>query len=113
MDKPQLKPITILGAGSWGTALALYLGRQGQVVRMWSFDKSEIDAMVSERTNQRFMPGFNLPDTIQPIVNLAEAIDGVDDILIVIPSVGFRHTLSSLKPLLKPNLSRSETVAAS
>src|SRR5437868_4881182 len=102
MDKP-LKPIAILGAGSWGTAIALYLARHGQTVRMWSIEKSEIDAMQKERANNRFMPGFDLPNEIQPTDNLEAAIKDVDDIVVVVPSVGFRHTLSLLKPLLQPN----------
>lgn len=103
MNNQPFKPITILGAGSWGTALALYLARRGQTVRIWSIEKSEIDAMQKERANNRFMPGFDLPDEIHPMDNLANAIKDVDDIIVVVPSVGFRHTLSLLKPLLQPN----------
>lgn len=104
MESQQLKPITILGAGSWGTAIALYLARRGQTVRMWSIEKSEIDAMLSDKANNRFMPGFSLPDTIQPTANLADAIKDVDDVIVVVPSVGFRHTLSLLKPLMGPHV---------
>lgn len=96
------KPITILGAGSWGTALALYLARRGQTVRMWSIEKSEIEAMQKDKANNRFMPGFTLPEHIQPTADLAAAIKDVDDIVVVVPSIGFRHTLSLLKPLLTP-----------
>ena len=77
----------------------MYLTRRG-TVRMWSIEKSEIDAMQKERANNRFMPGFELPDQIHPMDNLADAIKDVDDIIVVVPSVGFRHTLSLLKPLL-------------
>lgn len=100
MDNQQPKPITILGAGSWGTALALYLARRGQTVRLWSIEPSEITAMQSEHANNRYMPGFSLPDQIQPMANLAAAIKDVDDIIVVVPSIGFRQTLTLLKPLL-------------
>jgi glycerol-3-phosphate dehydrogenase (NAD(P)+) len=102
----NLKPITILGAGSWGTALALYLARRGQTVKLWSIDKAEIDAMVKDRANNRYMPGFDLPDTLHPIADLEQAVQGVDDILVVVPSVGFRATLSLLKPLLNTRPTR-------
>lgn len=98
-----MKPITILGAGSWGTALALYLARRGQIVRLWSVDKSEIDALHADRANHRFMPGFDFPDEIHPTHDLAEAVKDVDDVIVVVPSVGFRHTLSKLKPLIAPH----------
>lgn len=99
MEKP-LKPITILGAGSWGTALALYLARRHQTVRVWSIDTSEIEAMQRDKANQRYMPGYAFPDYIQPMTNLAEAVHGAEDIIVVVPSVGFRHVLSLVKPLI-------------
>jgi glycerol-3-phosphate dehydrogenase (NAD(P)+) len=96
------KPITILGAGSWGTALALTLARRGQTVRLWSIEIPEVAAMLAERTNNRYLPGHPFPDTIQPTANLAEAVKNVDDIVMAIPSVGFRDTLNMLKPLIGP-----------
>lgn len=102
MNTPDMKPIAILGAGSWGTALALYLSRRGQTVRVWSIDPKEIEAMQTDRVNNRYMPGYTLPDTLHPTNNLAEAVKGIEDILIVVPSVGFRQTLTSVKPYLEP-----------
>ena len=96
----QLKPIAILGAGSWGTALALYLSRRGQTVFLWSQEASEIKALLADRANNQFMPGFDFPETIHPTVNLAEAIAAVDDVLIAIPSAGFRKTLVLLKSVI-------------
>lgn len=104
MNSNTLKPITILGAGSWGTALALTLARKGQVVRLWSYEIAEISSLLAERTNSRFLPGFDFPDTIQPTANLHDAIKDIDDILIVVPSVGFRETLIMLKECITPNI---------
>ncbi len=104
MEGLQLTPITILGAGSWGTALALYLARRGQVVRLWSVENSEITAMLAERTNNRFLPGFDFPNEIQPTANLAEAVKDIQDVLVVVPSIGFRETLTMLKPLINPSI---------
>lgn len=100
MHGQPLKPITILGAGSWGTALALTLARRGQTVRLWSYEISEIAALLAERTNNRFLPGFPFPESIHPTANLAEAVKDIDDVIVVVPSVGFRDTLTMLKPLL-------------
>ncbi len=99
MKGVKLKPAAILGAGSWGTALALYLGRRGQTIKLWSIDTSEINEMLSDGRN-RFLPDFSLPDEIKPTADLAEAVTDVDDVIVVVPSVGFRSTLNKLKPLI-------------
>ena len=96
----QFKPITVLGAGAWGTALSLYLSRRGQTVRIWSYEIPEVAAMLAERTNNQFLPGFPFPDQIQPTANLAEAVKDIEDIIIAVPSIGFRETLIMLKPLM-------------
>src|SRR5579883_2978043 len=104
MESQRSKPIAILGAGSWGTALALHLARCGQTVRIWSIETAEITSMLTEKANNRYMPGYSLPDNIEPKVHLEEAVEGVNDILIVIPSVGFRQTLIKLKSLINTNV---------
>lgn len=103
MEGMLAKPITILGAGSWGTALALYLARRGQTVKLWSYEIPEVAAMLAERTNNRYLPGFDFPDTIQPTANLADAVKDIENILIAVPSVGFRETLIMMKPLIAPH----------
>lgn len=104
MEGQRLKPITILGAGSWGTALALHLSKLGQTVRIWSYEIPEVAAMLAERTNSRYLPGFPFPDLIQPTANLADAVKDIDDVLIAVPSIGFRETLIMLKPLIDSNI---------
>lgn len=104
MEKETLKPVTILGAGSWGTAIALYLARRGQTVRLWSFEINEVAALLAERTNNQFLPGYPFPDTIAPTANLAEALKDIEDVIIAVPSVGFRDTLAMLKALIAPSI---------
>lgn len=97
-----MQAIAILGAGSWGTALGLYLARKGQRVNIWSIDSSEIDAMISEGANNRYLPQILLPPSLKPHHDLKDTIANVDEIIIAIPSVGIRTTFHSLKPLIKP-----------
>ena len=101
MDTQAFKPITILGAGSWGTAIALTLARRGQVVRLWSMDAAEIAALSKDRTNNQFLPGFPFPETIQPTNDLEDALKDVDDLLIAVPSIGYRNTLTLMKPFMR------------
>jgi glycerol-3-phosphate dehydrogenase (NAD(P)+) len=100
--KAVQQPIAVLGAGSWGTALALYLTRRQQTVRLWSIETDHIRLMQKERVNQQYLPGYPFPDSLHPTPELQDAVNGIDDILVVVPSAGLRDTLTSLKPLLKP-----------
>lgn len=96
-DKP---PIAVLGAGSWGTALAVLLAHNGNAVRLWSWEKHHVEAMAKDRCNQEFLAGIDFPDNISVYHDLAAAVADIDDILIVVPSHAFRTLLQSLKPLL-------------
>lgn len=100
MSNHNETPIAILGAGAWGTALALYLSRRGQPVYLWSIETPQVQAMITERTNNQYLPGFAFPKTLHPQTELAQVVAEAQDILIVVPSIGFRETLLSLKPLL-------------
>ncbi len=93
----EQKAITLLGAGSWGTAIALYLARRGQRVKLWSVEPAEITAMLADKANQRYLPGFALPNLIEPTADLSEAVAESDDVIVVVPSVGFRATLLQLQ----------------
>lgn len=93
----MLKPIAILGAGAWGTALAIHLAHRGQTVRLWSMEKSEITDMQASGENNRFLPGFPFPSTLHATDQLTDAIADVDLALIAIPSVAFRKTLVMLR----------------
>lgn len=98
------QPIAILGAGSWGTALALYLSRLGHTVRMWTPNTTSAAEMLADRVNNRYLPGLLFPDSLQPTSNIKEAIQDVDIILIAIPSAGFREVLTLIQPLISVNV---------
>jgi glycerol-3-phosphate dehydrogenase (NAD(P)+) len=103
MEKTHHQPITVLGAGSWGTALALHLSRQGQSVRLWAHEPMRVKSMQTERVNARYLPGFLFPASLTPIADLSEAVSDIQDILIVVPSSVFHALLIKLKPLLLPS----------
>lgn len=95
--------VTVLGAGSWGTALAMQLARNGLQVRLWGHEADHIERLRELRENTDYLPGFTLADNIDPQATLVAAIEHARYLLIAIPSKGFRALLQELKPLLKPD----------
>jgi len=95
-------PIAILGAGSWGTALALHLSRLGQIVHLWTFNETHARQMEKDRCNRKYLPEQRFPPTLKIFFDLKLAIQNVSDILITVPSAAFCEVLTQLKPLLTP-----------
>ena len=97
--------VTILGGGSWGTALAVHLARSGRKVMLWVHDPDLADVMKKKRENPRYLPGFSLPGDISPSSDLQEALDGAVDILLVVPSHHVRETLGRAAPHIRRDAS--------
>jgi len=96
----RLTPIAVIGAGSWGTALALHLAHQGHPVRLWARDADRLRAMGETRENTRYLPGERFPDELSIETDLAQALTGVGLALVVVPSHALRETLTLMRPLL-------------
>jgi glycerol-3-phosphate dehydrogenase (NAD(P)+) len=92
--------MAVLGAGSWGTALALQFARCGRPIRLWGRDSTQLATIRKERVNARYLPGADFPDNIESFTELDDCLEGVSDILIAVPSHGFRETLEAIEPLL-------------
>lgn len=91
--------IAVIGAGSWGTALAIQLARSDIEVSLWSHLPEDIERMRAERENVQFLPRVPLPNSINPVSNLVEAVTGADEILIVVPSHAFSSLLEKIAPI--------------
>ena len=89
--------ITVLGAGSWGTALSMLLARNGHRVILWDRDADHIRALGEERENRRHLPGMALPDAVEPTHDLHASLNDSDFVLVVIPSSGFREVLQKAR----------------
>jgi len=89
--------IAVLGAGSWGTALALHLARQGHSVKLWCHRAEHAETLTRDRQNARYLPGSKLPDNITPTSSLDElAATGVTDYVLVVPSSNYHQTVIDL-----------------
>lgn len=90
----------VIGAGSWGTALAKLLADKGEEVFLWGHDPAHIDALRRDRENRKYLPGAALPETLHPIEELTK-ISECQCVVMVIPSHGYREVFISLIPHLK------------
>lgn len=91
-------PIVVLGAGSWGTALAIQLMRNGAPVTLWGHTPEHMTVLAEQRTNERYLPGITLPTELQITSSLEVALTDVQDIMVVVPSHAFRSVLQTVKP---------------
>jgi glycerol-3-phosphate dehydrogenase (NAD(P)+) len=88
--------IAVLGAGAWGTALAITLSRSidsSHQVILWARDSVHLAELVSQRVNRRYFPAFPLPDSLRLTSTLAAAVEFAELILIAVPTAGLRETL--------------------
>ncbi|MEE8425819.1 MAG: NAD(P)H-dependent glycerol-3-phosphate dehydrogenase [Woeseiaceae bacterium] len=90
----------MIGAGSWGTALALQFARSGREVRLWGRDRAQLEAMTRDGVNSRYLPGADFPSHLVVATDLEQCLNGVRDMLIAVPSHGLRETLTAVSPWL-------------
>ncbi|MFA3780492.1 NAD(P)H-dependent glycerol-3-phosphate dehydrogenase [Yersinia sp. 1652 StPb PI] len=93
--------MTVIGAGSYGTALAITLARNGHQVVLWGHDPKHIQVLQRDRCNQAFLPDVPFPDTLLLETDLARALAASRDVLVVVPSHVFGAVLHQLKPHLR------------
>ena len=96
----MVESVAVLGAGSWGTALAMQLARSDLQVKLWGHDPAHMQRLIDSRENRKYLPGYTLAPNIEPIVSLQAAIADCRFLLVAIPSKGFRALLQTLKPML-------------
>lgn len=90
--------IGVLGAGSWGTALALLLTNNGNDVTVWSIDKEEVEMLTKTREHTAKLPGVHLPEQMVFTNEMKEAIEGMDFCILAVPSPFIRETARKMKP---------------
>lgn len=97
-------PLAVLGAGSWGTALAIQFARTGRPTRLWGHDAAHQAQMAAERRNTRYLPAAPFPEALHIETKLESAIEGVGDVLLAVPSHAFRALLERLRSQLSPEV---------
>ena len=93
-----MKTITVLGAGSWGTALSVHLGRIGHEVRLWARDATLVSDMNARRANAVYLPDVTLPSSVSVTHDLAAALSSSEIVVTALPSHGCRAVVRSAVP---------------
>jgi len=97
--------IAIIGAGSWGTALAMVAGRRGDhEVRLWAYEKEVFESLSKTGINSLFLPGFNVPSTVTATNDLKEALAGAEIVVSVMPSHHCRRVFEHMAQWLLPHM---------
>ncbi|MCL9969049.1 NAD(P)H-dependent glycerol-3-phosphate dehydrogenase [Anoxybacillus kestanbolensis] len=93
--------VTVLGAGSWGTALAIVLADNGHDVRLWGQRQEQIDEINEKHTNEKYLPNIHLPEAIVGYTDLAQALEGIETVVLAVPTKAIREVLQCVRPCLK------------
>lgn len=96
--------VAILGAGSWGTSLAILLARNGHHCTLWGHDPEHIARLRAERCNHRYLPGVSFPPQLALSERLESAVAGVGVVLLVLPSYAFGDCLRAVAPFLRSDV---------
>jgi glycerol-3-phosphate dehydrogenase (NAD(P)+) len=95
--------ITVLGAGSYGTALAICLARNGHKTLLWGRDANHVTAMAQDRENNKYLADCPFPENLALEADLEKAVQASDNLLVVVPSHAFADMLKQIKPMLTDN----------
>ena len=89
-------PVAIVGAGSWGTALALLLAEKGIEVRLWGHRPEHVQTLIEENQNRAYLPGFDFPAALHPTKSISAAVAGAGVVVMVVPSHAYRQVFTRI-----------------
>ncbi len=96
-----MKKVTVIGSGSWGTALAVMLAEHGHEVLIWSRRQDAVEELLQKRTNEKYLPGVKIPQEIQATTDRQAAVADAEIIILAVPSRAVRSTMEDFAPYLK------------
>ena len=100
MTSSVLTPTTVIGAGAWGSALAIAIARNGHEVLLWGRDAEHVAAMQQGHSNERYLPKVSFPVSLEVVKSLEQAVSQAKHVLISVPSAAFADMLYLMKPFL-------------
>lgn len=97
----EIQNVNVIGAGSYGTSLALHIARKGYPVKIWAYEKEVVDDINNNHINSLFLPNFKLPENLQATSDLAECVSQADMIISVMPTPHIAGIMEQIVPHLK------------
>jgi glycerol-3-phosphate dehydrogenase (NAD(P)+) len=94
-------PVAVLGAGSWGTALAIQFARAGRPTLLWGRDTAHLMQLANDRCNRRYLPDAVFPDVLRIETDLLSAVSAAQDVLVAVPSHALRALLKEIAPSIR------------
>jgi len=99
-----MKRVSIIGAGTWGTALAITLSRKGHAVTLWAYEPEVVESIRLRHENELYLPGMKIPLGVSASASPAEAVEGAEIVLFVTPSHVLRSLMAGFLPHLKQEM---------
>src|SRR5437867_12005106 len=97
-------PIAIIGAGGWGTALAITMPRAAREVRLWAYEPYLVETIIATRENPMYLPSARVPGTERVSNSMKDVLSGAQIVIIAVPSHVYRAVVSEWKRLLTPGM---------
>ncbi|PLS02118.1 NAD(P)H-dependent glycerol-3-phosphate dehydrogenase [Neobacillus cucumis] len=97
----ESKIVTVIGAGSWGTALAIVLADNASNVRLWSHNEDQVKEINQFHTNKKYLPDIRLPELIVGYASLSDALMGVEHVILAVPTKAIREVLGNIRAIQK------------
>src|SRR5438128_9994155 len=96
--------IAVIGAGGWGTALAITMARRPREVRLWAYEPDLVETMIATRENSIYLPSVRVPESVHITNSIRDALDGAGIVIMAVPSHVYRQVFSEMLPLLYPDM---------
>jgi glycerol-3-phosphate dehydrogenase (NAD(P)+) len=96
--------IAIMGAGGWGTALAITMARQGKDVRLWAYEPYLVETMIATRENPLYLPSIRVPESVRITHSMGDVLSGARIVILAVPSHVYRQVFDEMLPLLNAEM---------